>query len=807
MNRFYSFSLLGSLIGGLLIMWISRESSIKTEKELELTVLEQQSLDVPQTQKNEAALMMAGCTGLGPTDVGGEVWEDWNYNGVMDESPTIGVEGITVNVYGCDGVLIGTATTDANGQWSMDVSSAATCNGSNDVRVEYVNLPSWAYVSGLGSQNGSEVQFVAQGNCARLGIGDPGSYYQAAPDFVTSVFRNGLPNASYSGLVRFGYNSSGIGQGGITTLATSAEVGATFGQAYARTTEKVYSGAFLRRHVGLREGLPGNPLGRIFVTDLNTNSVQQFINLEDYGANLGTIPDNATRGLAGITDPSHDDDAYTKIGKVGLGDLDISTDDRFLYVVSLNDKKLFIIEIDADNNPATPPAAADVQSVSIPDPGCVNGQFRPFALKYYRGDVYIGAVCDGSSNATASGPTGVNTDMRFYVFKYDGVNFTTVMDEDLDYPKGPPYQPGSTPTQWLPWYDDNGTFVVVHPQPMLTDIEFDGYGAMILAFADRFALQRGHQNYKYNTNDIGVEAVLSGDILRAVKNASGTYVLESNGVSGGMTGAYPGNGEGPGGGEFFDDRFVKSYSGTVGHSEISYGVLASHPGNGHVIMNAMDPVNYAGGNDQNYFRAGGPRVLSASNGAYVRGFHIYRDANYNTTAIGKAQGLGDLELLADPAPIEIGNLVWEDTDFDGVQDPGEPGIAGVTVELVKGGAVIATATTDANGNYLFSSASGTSTSSHIYNISQLSPNMDYVVRLPGAATGGGPLPGPPTNANTGQGGSPDINDSNGSASGADVEAVVSAADIPSAGATNYTFDFGFIACPPARCGQVTVVKN
>ena len=806
MNKFYIVFFASFLTGAVLFAWGKMMPGVNVERVFSTS-------EYPSSSKEEASsfsssMMMPGCAGLAPTEVGGQVWEDWNYNGVMDETPIVGVPDVTVTVYGCDGTVLGTLMTDANGEWSLDVSGAATCNGSNDVRVEYSGLPSWAKFSAVGVNNGSSVQFVAPGNCARLAVGDPDFYYQSAPDMVTSVFRNGLPDPSHSALVKFGYNSSGISQSGITSLATDAEIGSVFGIAYARETQKIYSAAFLRRHVGLKEGLSGNPLGRIFVTNANGGGTSQFINLEDYGASLGSVPTNAARGLAGFTDPSHDDDAYGKIGKVGLGDLDISTDERFLYVISLNEKKLYTIEIDADGNPATPPAQADVQSVAIPDPGCVNGQWRPFALKYYRGDIYIGGVCDGSSNATPDGPPDVNTDMRFYVYKYDGVTFTTLLDEDLDYPKGSTYEPSNTTfDQWFPWNDDNPTYVVGLPQPILSDIEFDGYGAMIIAFADRFGLQRGHQNYLYNSNTIGSEAVLGGDILRAAKDASGNYVLENNASSGGLTGYAPGNGEGPGGGEFFEDVFYKSNSGTVGHSEISYGVLAVHPSNGHVIMNAMDPVNYAGGSDQNYFRAGGPRVLNASNGSYIRGFHIYRDANYGTTGIGKAQGLGDIELLGDPPPIEIGNLVWQDTDNDGVQDPGEPGIAGVTVELVKAGTVIATATTDANGNYIFSSAAGTSTASHIYNISQLSPNMDYVVRLPGTATGGGVLPGPPTSADTGAGGNPDINDSDGQVSGADVEAAVSAADIPIPGANNHSFDFGFISCPPPRCGHVTVVKN
>lgn len=51
---------------------------------------------------------------------------------------------------------------------------------------------------------------------------------------------------------------------------------------------------------------------------------------------------------------------------------------------------------------------------------------------------------------------------------------------------------------------------------------------------------------------------------------------------------------------------------------------------------------------------------------------------------------------------KIGDKVWEDLNRNGIQDAGEPGISGVTVNLLKSnGDVIATTTTDNNGYYQF----------------------------------------------------------------------------------------------------------
>lgn len=50
----------------------------------------------------------------------------------------------------------------------------------------------------------------------------------------------------------------------------------------------------------------------------------------------------------------------------------------------------------------------------------------------------------------------------------------------------------------------------------------------------------------------------------------------------------------------------------------------------------------------------------------------------------------------------IGDRVWLDDDRDGVQDGGEAGVAGVTVNLLDdAGNVVKTTTTDANGDYRF----------------------------------------------------------------------------------------------------------
>ncbi|MCK1166264.1 carboxypeptidase regulatory-like domain-containing protein, partial [Streptococcus uberis] len=103
----------------------------------------------------------------------------------------------------------------------------------------------------------------------------------------------------------------------------------------------------------------------------------------------------------------------------------------------------------------------------------------------------------------------------------------------------------------------------------------------------------------------------------------------------------------------------------------------------------------------------------------------------------------------------IGDTVWEDTNKDGIQDAGEPGIPGVTVTLTNPDGTTVTTTTDANGHYEFTDL----------------PNGDYTVTFetPNGYT--------PTTSNTGD----DTKDSDGQV----VKVTVDGSDNP-------TIDSGFV---------------
>lgn len=736
-------------------------------------------------------------TACGGNNLGGKVFNDFNADGVLNAGETSGVSGITVKAYDRTGALLGTATTDIFGIYSITSLQAS----SYPVRVEFTNLPTYA---GQGTQNGSNgrttVQFVNSPNCeVDLGVLYPNDYCQANPQIIVPCYLNGDSNDPGSinepAIVGLPYDFSGK-----TTIAKISEVGSVWAIAYNRNTNVIFSAAFLRRYSGLKAGL-----GAIFKTDLSTNTTTQLVDLASLpGVNLGTAPSNTARGLGAFTQPSNDTYGWNNLGKVGLGGMDLSTDGQTLYVINLTEKKLHRLNV---SNPISAPG------VTIPDPGCAGGTARPFALKLYKDKAYVGVVCDASN--------GDKSNLRAYVYQYDltsnTFNNTPVFDFPLTYPKGFPWSSIPQVTGWYPWTDDWATAaaivdpaqlslpndygdIVVHPEPIFSDIEFDIDGSMILGFADRFGLQTGHKNFGPNgekgiTNQ-GFSNLAGGDILRAFFNGT-SYVLENNAKVGPITGYGSDNKQGPGFGEFYNDNFGAAPN--IIHAENSNGGLAIKPGSGETVYSAMDP-------DNNIANSGGVRKVDNLTGNYTAAYAVY-SGNYINGLFAKADGIGDAEITCGSATyLEIGNRLWIDANKDGIQDPGELPLANVKIALFSGNTLLASTTTDANGEYYFNTT----------NAPTLLPNTTYTLRF---GTDGATdqydatsdvltVNGERYNATlafSSAATANSVNDSNAQKSGGYLSASVTTG---ATGSVNHSIDAGFyVACPLINCYPTFVLKN
>lgn len=99
------------------------------------------------------------CSGA-PNAIGGFVWKDDNWNGLFEGEN--GQPNVLVEVYDCNNLLKGSVYTNAGGQWSLGGLSIG-----EDYRVEFsaAQLPEM-YMAFTGNDNPSGVQFVTAGDCA-----------------------------------------------------------------------------------------------------------------------------------------------------------------------------------------------------------------------------------------------------------------------------------------------------------------------------------------------------------------------------------------------------------------------------------------------------------------------------------------------------------------------------------------------------------------------------------------------------------------------------------------------------------------
>jgi len=191
--------------------------------------------------------------------------------------------------------------------------------------------------------------------------------------------------------------------------------------------------------------------------------------------------------------------------------------------------------------------------------------------------------------------------------------------------------------------------------------------------------QVGFQNCDTDGNG-NYNGMTGGDILIASVESNGSFTLESNGTIDGQGGAS--NGQGPDGGEFFYEEFFKDrteYQKDV-HQEVVSGALAYLSGDNFIISTTFDPNPFD--DDSDLFNTSGIREFNLTDGTYLNHKILcQKDTEGNQ---GKATGIGDIELLTDLPPVEIGNRVWLDSDLDGIQDANESGIAGIELILLEG---------------------------------------------------------------------------------------------------------------------------
>lgn len=671
--------------------------------------------------------------------IGGIAFQDFNQNGVRDENEP-GVYGLKVSAFDSVNKLLAESITNQDGIYLLDVPTES-------LRLELSEYKNYERPGPKGIGSFTSVVFTTPGTCdVDFAISYPATYCDNNPPIAVPIHKSGDPLANgtssvVDALVAAPYSASGNAETGSApkpqTIAKNFEVGTTWGLAYQKSTSSLFAAAFLKRHAGLGS-LGTGGIYKIELSDPDQPIVSDFVDLQTLGIDTGVDPRQASfQALpANLSDLSYDIAAFDAVGKVGLGDLDISEDERTLWAINLAQRSLVSIEIGL---PANQPTSSEVSSFEIPNPGCSNDDYVPFALKIYRGHILVGLVCTAE---TSQNPA----DLKAFVLDFDHLTFETIFAFDLNYKKGFAMNPlfGSIPNSGefaSPWIAQgtlgglqggNAGFAYVSlPQLLLSSLEIDNDGALVLGFSDRSGHQLGDPNYAPITgSQFIVSAATGGDILRACPigmEISGLpiWTLESNATCANITTGGSDNMQGPGGGEYyFHEKLFASIPGLNAdvHQETGMGALTIVPGSNEMIATLFDIFS---------FREGGLAAFENKTGVRTRGYVMYD----NTTpgAFGKAHGLGDLEALCPPAPIEIGNRIWLDSNHNGIQDAGESPIVGVTVSLYEtsSNTLHSTVQSDTNGEYYFGKQA---------NLSQFT---QYLVKLDNASDFGqsGPLNG------------------------------------------------------------------
>ncbi|HMQ47430.1 MAG TPA: SdrD B-like domain-containing protein [Saprospiraceae bacterium] len=669
------------------------------------------------------------------TEIRGVVYEDIDDDGTQDARDN-GIFGITVTLFDDNGQVGSPTTTNATGAYSFTGLTASTV-----YRVEFT-IPASLFEGPHGSSSGTAVQFIQSGRCdANLGLVDPAHYCDDTnPYFVIPCYVNGDPqhssNTGSTGVARFRYNDSGNSPSSTyVNYVTINAIGSTWGVSYDAAAERLYMSSVLKRHAGL--GPSG--IGAIYYHDDSApnSSAPVFYN---FGSAAGTVASNATRfpgignafgqeGPCGACD-NIDPTTFAQVGKVGFGDIDINPENTKMYVTNLYDRKIYTIDL---NNP-TPGSATPLPGIPwLNNSPCNNGVARPWGLEFRRGKLYVGVVCDASLSSCS--PTSPCSDLTGNIYSFDGTNWTLELSFPLTYYRDA-YVNGSD--YFVKWIDDWNTMSPYvanktdanFAQPVIMDIEFDDDNAMIIGIGDRTGLQLGYQAPPPPgpISSTAERNMAFGDILRAAyNNAAGTFTLENNGVAGSLTTTNPTGNSGPGGKSFYWGDYWTGIGANKWQGGI--GSLMLLPGSGEVAFPLADAIDYY---------SNGISWMRNTNGSTVKRLEVYQGSSTgNAPNFAKGTGVGDMVLFCESRPIEIGNIVWWDDDFDGLQDPSEPGINNVTVELYKWNGSsyvkVAETTTDAYGRYVFSQ-SGSSNGLNAENWSftadnAVLPNTQYQIRI------------------------------------------------------------------------------
>ncbi len=405
----------------------------------------------------------------------------------------------------------------------------------------------------------------------------------ASPDpwLVTTLFARGQTFDAEPAVVAF-HDTPNDDSDAHVELTDMRKVGTTYGVAYDPYRASVYVGAFHKRNTALGPLGPGG----IYRVPLDGGDAEP----------LGRVPD-AGRDMHdrdGNYQPDERGRAYA--GKTGLGDIDLSPDGAVLFAANLAERRIDRLDV------ATGRPIDHFAHGAAAEPWADDA--RPFGLAVHDGALYHGVVHSAERSRSA-------VDLAAYVYRsaFDGSGMTLVARVPLDYPRG-------KHPDWNPWpqNDDRGRETKEYPHPLVSDIEFDADGRMILGLRDRW-VDTGPSLTEYYR-------VAAGDVLRLEPDGAGGWLLP------------PGT----------HDAYAHDDLAPI-HDEIVLGGLAQLISRDVVVSTAIDPIRGNPFGTNIGAVSAGAVWFDNGTGRDVAREEIVYNARTHSGPHGKAMGLGDLELL------------------------------------------------------------------------------------------------------------------------------------------------------------------
>ncbi len=594
------------------------------------------------------------CIPLLPFLVGDTVFLDTNGNGVQDSGEN-GIAGVTLELLGALGTVIGTTTTDAQGHYSFAVDP-----GTFTVHVADSNFTAGGPLAGMISTTGNQLSnTVINDNVLTYDFG-----YRSLGSIGNRVWLDDNANgAQDSG--EAGINGVTVqlldGAGNVLASATTAGDGNySFDNLAAGTYSVRVDTSTLPAGLTPTYDLDGTATANLATLTLGSGEHRTDVDFGYHsGASLGDrvwfdlngngVQDTNESGLNGVTVQLLDGGGTTIASKVTAGDGNYS----FTGLAA----GTYTVHIVASTLPAGSSPTFDADGTATPDTATVSlttGENRTDVDFGYRGTAAAGdrVWYDLNGNGVQEPEEG-------------GLNGVTV---DLLDPAGNVLT--STVTAGNGGYSFAGLFAGSYtvrvaaatlPAGAVETFDLDGTGTANTA---AFTLAAG-QNL--TTADFGYRGSASlGDRVWLDLNNNGVQDSGETGINGvavellDSAGNVLTSSSTAGDGLYgFAHLFGGSYTVRVVTATLPAGVIATYDLDGTATPNTAAVTLSATGNRTDV------------------------DFGYR-------------------GALQFGDRVWFDYDGNGIQDTGEPGINGVVITLKNSaGTPIATTTTSGNGNYVF----------------------------------------------------------------------------------------------------------